>query len=196
MHKGSRKASSPVFCGKGEGEGWDWIGNRSQWYTHQSRVSKRGQRTGCCSRASNWYTGCTTAIVAARNDTCTKRKSLTRARNFHRPTRSVRIWAEDAAGTPSPGVSFKLSPVFVTCNYTGTYDRKELIEWHQEFSHTSTEASPHDLLVSLRLCVSLSSSLPLFVSQFCHLPPFPLSLILDGCVCNLHVFLTHVFVCV
>jgi hypothetical protein len=52
------------------------------------------------------------------------------------------------------------------------------------------------LFVFLRLCLSLSSSLPLFVSQCCHLLPFPLSLLLDGCVCNSHVFLTHVFVCV
>ena len=55
-------------------------------------MSERGQRAGCCSRASDWYTGCATAIVAARNATFTKRKSLPRARNFHRQTRTVRIW--------------------------------------------------------------------------------------------------------
>jgi hypothetical protein len=54
--------------------------------------------------------------------------SLPRARNFHRPTRSVRIWSEDAGGSPSSGVSFKLSSISFRHMSLHTYDRKELIE--------------------------------------------------------------------
>ena len=41
---------------KGKVEGWDWIGNHSQWYLQKSRVSEWVHLVGCCSRCIDWYT--------------------------------------------------------------------------------------------------------------------------------------------
>ena len=73
-----------------------------------------------------------------------------------------------------------------------TYDRKDLIEWQKELSHTSTESSPHDLFVFLRLCVSLASSLPLFVSHVVTCSP-SLSLYFSTCVCVIHMYAWHMW---